>query len=114
MTRLTILSVDDETIIQLGNEALITGLGHDVLTASEPGAALTLIAENPAIDVLMTDFEMPNASGADLARAALDLRPDLKVILVTGRLEIDDHVEPGWGVLLKPFDPEQLRAVLEG
>lgn len=112
MSKRTILTVDDESIILLGNEALITSLGHDALTATEVNSALEQIATNPAIDILMTDFEMPNGSGPDLALAARKLRPDLGIILVTGHLDIEAHLEPGWGKLLKPFTVDQLALVL--
>ena len=58
--------------------------GAEVAPSSSPAEILEVLAEDPgAFDLLVTDFDMPEMTGADLARAAHALRPDLPVMMVT-------------------------------
>lgn len=108
-----ILAVDDEPIILMGTEALCRSLGYDVVTAAGVKSALNSINDNRDIGILLTDLEMPLFSGAELAAQARNLRPDLGVILVSGRLELDDQLQPGWASLLKPYTSEELAFALQ-
>jgi CheY-like chemotaxis protein len=65
------------------------------------------------IDLLVTDVGLPNGmNGRQLADAARILRPDLKVLFITGYAEssvIGDHqLEPGMHLLTKPFEVDVL------
>jgi signal transduction histidine kinase/CheY-like chemotaxis protein len=80
---LAVLVVDDDDSVR---ESLMLGLemeGFDVSGAADGASGLQMITEaTPA--VLIVDYAMPKMSGAEVARAAQRLRPDLPVIMVTG------------------------------
>jgi CheY-like chemotaxis protein len=63
-------------------------MGFVVETAEGPTAALQMLANaGVPFDVMITDFSMPEMSGMELAAQASALRPDLRVILLTGFVE---------------------------
>lgn len=73
------------------------------------------------IDLLITDVIMPGMSGKDLADRALELRPDLRVLYISGYTDdaIADHgvLSPELDFLAKPFTPDmfsqKVRQVLD-
>ena len=65
----TILAVDDEAHILHVVSLKLRNAGFNVLTANDPEEAIELAATH-AIDLLLTDFQMPGMSGIDLAEAA--------------------------------------------
>jgi DNA-binding NtrC family response regulator len=81
----TVLLVDDESAITLLYEVDLTRRGYTVMTAHSGTEASRISAEFPnPIDVLVTDWRMPDMSGDDLACDLLDQRPNLKVVLMSG------------------------------
>jgi CheY-like chemotaxis protein len=82
--REVVLVVDDQPEVLEVTAALFRTMGHTVLTASDGASALALLRANPAIGLLFSDVAMPGMNGAELARAAVALRPDLAVLLTSG------------------------------
>jgi PAS domain S-box-containing protein len=117
----TVLVVEDEAGLRVLARRLLQRLGYTVLVAADAGEARRLFAEHPSVDVLLTDVVMPGASGADLGRQLIDLRPDLRVVYMSGYTEeaIVRHgvLAPGIAFLHKPFTSQTLggkiREVLE-
>jgi CheY-like chemotaxis protein len=72
--------------------------------AASGGEALALLSENRHIEVLITDLNMPGMDGYELADRAARLRPDVRILLLSGR-EGDGH---GLPILRKPFLEEDL------
>jgi CheY-like chemotaxis protein len=112
------LFVDDEaTMVEIARITL-ERLGYDVLTTTDPRAALALVTNAPqAFDVVLTDQVMPDLHGSDLARALRHTRPDLPIVILTGDSTAYSEEEArleGFRFLSKPFSKEQLRTVLEG
>ncbi|KAA8710844.1 PAS domain-containing sensor histidine kinase [Pseudomonas cannabina] len=104
----TILVVDDEPAVRLLIAELLEDLGHVVLQAEKGSDALAILQSKAAIDLLITDVGLPGGmNGRQVADAARDVRPDLKVLFVTGYAEnavlAHDTLEPGMHVLPKPF-----------
>ncbi|KPC26450.1 PAS-like protein [Pseudomonas syringae pv. cilantro] len=104
----TILVVDDEPAVRLLIAELLEDLGHVVLQAEKGSDALVILQSKAAIDLLITDVGLPGGmNGRQVADAARDVRPDLKVLFVTGYAEnavlAHDTLEPGMHVLPKPF-----------
>ena len=63
----------------------LAGDGHKVTEAENGAVALQRLLANPsAVDVLVTDVEMPELDGIELARKAIAARPGLKVLLISG------------------------------
>jgi CheY-like chemotaxis protein len=81
----TVLLVEDEPEVMDVGVEILRSLGYDVLTANDAQAGLRMLEQNGDIDVLFTDVVMPKGmSGIDLARTALRLLPQLKVLLASG------------------------------
>ena len=109
----TILVVDDEDkmrkILRLG----LTGQGLTVLEAAGGDEALRVCKEyQGTIHLLLVDVVMPGMSGVELAPQIMALRPDIKVILMSGYR--DDHIllnaalNPNTPFFHKPFTLEDL------
>jgi CheY-like chemotaxis protein len=113
-TRLSILLVDDHDGVRATTSAMLSDLGHQVMTASDGKEALGLLEQELAIDLLLTDYAMPLLSGSELVRRARDGRPGLPAILITGNADAVEEAEPGYGVLTlsKPFTPRQLQQAI--
>jgi CheY-like chemotaxis protein len=80
-----VLFVDDEEPLTLLGKSTLEHLGYRVTTKANGAEALMAFrAEPSAFDLVITDQTMPHMTGADLATALLQIRPELPVILVTG------------------------------
>jgi PAS domain S-box-containing protein len=104
---------DDEDVREFLADALIS-LGHRVEMFPGAEAALAALAKG-APDLLLADFAMPGMNGAELAREARRLYPDLPIVFVTGFAESDQlegALGPGAPVLRKPFGMDELAAVV--
>ena len=79
-----LLAEDDPATRTLMARALASD-GHTVTEAEDGQAALQAMSANPAaVDVLVTDVDMPGLDGIALAQGALGLKPGLKVLLISG------------------------------
>jgi two-component system cell cycle sensor histidine kinase/response regulator CckA len=111
----TILLVEDETgVRELASEFLRAG-GYTVLEASDGPAALTMVRNHDdLIHLLLTDMVMPGMSGRNLAQKVLEIRPEIRVMFMTGYAEFPDKIgnnsSPPGEILQKPFS----RATLLG
>jgi PAS domain S-box-containing protein len=81
----TVLIVEDEPDVLDTAGQLFRSIGYEVVTATNGIDAMATLERRPDIDILFTDVVMPKGvSGIQLARSAVALRPDLKVILASG------------------------------
>ncbi len=115
----TILLVEDEDAVRQLARTILEGRGFQVLSApSGPEALEVLGREAQQIDLLLTDIVMPQMSGRQLAENALRLRPDLKVVFISGYESENDAIETlgtasiGIRSLPKPFNPYDLLRVV--
>ncbi len=121
--RETILLVEDEAgVRELANE-ILAGLGYRVLTARDGQDALEVAAAHTEpIQLMVTDVVMPRLSGRALADRLHPLRPDTRILFMSGYTEdaIIQHglLVSGIAFLEKPFTPARLgakvREVLDG
>ncbi len=107
---MTILLVEDDALIAMSTAGLLEDLGHHVVEASRGAEALKILREQPAVDLMITDYAMPGMSGAEVARAARALRPDLPILLATGFADLPDGEEMKLPRLRKPYMQHQLAA----
>ena len=108
-----VLVVDDDALV-LGNVAdMLEDLGYSPILAGSGAEALKLLATGEPIDVMLTDYAMPNMTGLQLAKEARSRRPDLPVVLASGFVDLaaEDSIE--LPRLTKPFRQTELaKAVL--
>lgn len=84
----TILVVEDDTRVRETVIDTLTDLGYRVLQASDPHGALAIIESGIPIDLLFTDVVMPGRmKSTELARAAVERLPALKVLFTSGYTE---------------------------
>jgi CheY-like chemotaxis protein len=79
----TVLVVDDDPAVRGVVVDLLSSQGLRALTASGSYQALQILGDQH-VDVLLTDIAMPGKTGVDLAAEAKRLRPEIKVLFVTG------------------------------
>jgi nitrogen-specific signal transduction histidine kinase/CheY-like chemotaxis protein len=80
-----VLYVDDDPVMGLLVQALLQRAGYRVSCSDKPRTALALAcADDDLVDLLVTDYNMPEMSGLDLVRALQQQRPGLPVVLTSG------------------------------
>jgi len=104
----TVLLVEDEDAVRSLVETILTSDGYKILVADSPAQAVEICRSFIAgIDVLLTDVVMPEMSGPELAEQLLALRPELKVIYMSGyageHLNEEGFTGEGASLLQKPF-----------
>lgn len=83
-----ILIIDDEQNIEEINRRMLTNLGYDVTVATSSIEALDLFTEEPdRFDLVISDMTMPQMSGDQLAKAMLEIRANIPIIICTGYSE---------------------------
>ena len=82
-----VLVVEDNPMVRANAVHLFQDLGFPVLDAYNGSEALRLIRTRPEIGLLFIDVRMPGMSGPELAKAALRLRPGLKVVFTSGYVD---------------------------
>jgi len=116
-----VLLVEDQEPVRRTLSRALAHVGFTVVEAGDGVAALALAATRPQIDLLLTDLVMPRMGGRALAEQLVALRPELKVIYMTGYANDADvarEIRDGSRVLLqKPFGVDTLfstvRAMLQ-
>jgi PAS domain S-box-containing protein len=109
----TVLVVDDEPTVRMLVTEVLEELGYRAIEAGDGAAGLRVLQSDTRIDLLITDVGLPGGmNGRQLADAARQGRPRLKVLFITGYAENavvgNGHLEPGMHVLTKPFAMETL------
>jgi len=121
-TETILLVEDDETVRKLTHEVLMN-YGYEVLDAAHGDAALLVCERYPkTIHLLLTDVVMPRMSGHEVANRLAPLRPEMKVLFMSGYTDdaIVHHrvLDADTPFIQKPFAPDALaqkiRDVLDG
>ncbi len=104
----TILLVEDDRVLLDMTRVMLTQLGYTVLDALSPRDGLALVRNHEGpVHVLMTDVVMPEMNGKELAAMVQDMRPEVKVLFMSGYTAnvIAHHgvLDPGVAFIQKPF-----------
>ncbi len=109
-----VLIADDESIIRMGLRAILTDLGHTVISASDGVEAVTLAHRDPP-DIALLDIRMPFRDGLESAREIVKLRP-IPIIILTAFSDtalLDQAASiPVQGYLVKPVKRDDLIAAM--
>ena len=103
-----VLVVDDEPLVLDVVATMLEELGCDVETAHTGADALNRLGSEEHIDILLADINMPGLDGRKLAYRAKQMRPELNVLLLSGR-ENDGY---GFPIIRKPFLESDLKRVM--
>lgn len=113
----TILLAEDNDDLRYVMECSLSSMGYLVVACADAHLASTAFHSHPAIDLLLTDFEMPSKTGIELARELTAVCPALPVMIITGSLlpaatmqEMDDR---RWVYVSKPCRLSTLEASLQ-
>lgn len=114
-----ILVVDDESVQVDSIRRGLFLFGHEVIPAhsSAEAAAVLRGSEGTEVDLLLTDMTMPGQSGLSLIDQAMEIRPGLPVVVITGLTtssDVEEVKRRGIPVLGKPFAPDELDRTIRG
>jgi CheY-like chemotaxis protein len=115
----TLLIVEDEAIVRELAHRILSQRGYHVIAAGNGQEALQICRNyDEPIDLMITDVVMPGMSGRDLAEQAAPIRPDMKILFISGYPNdiIAEHgiLSDGISFLQKPFSPDSLTAKVQG
>ena len=107
----TILIVEDEDAVRTIARRILESYGYVVIEADVPERALALCASTQTpVHLLLSDLVMPGMNGQELSRRLVELRPDLRVLFMSGYADAPQR----YGLterdrfLAKPFSPVEL------
>ncbi|MGN8259330.1 response regulator [Pseudomonas sp. SMSB3] len=106
----TVLLVDDDHLVRDMLGDVLRQYGYQVRQAHSGEQALALL--DAGIDLLLTDFAMPEFNGGQLALAARERHPQLPIVFLTGYAELEGLDVPGSLVVQKPVQADELARVL--
>ena len=118
-----VLVIDDEPTVRMLIGEVLDEAGYTCLEASDGPSGLKILESAARIDLLITDVGLPGGmNGRQIADAARRLRPELKVLFITGYAENaaigNGHLAVGMEVLTKPFAMDALarriRSLVQG
>lgn len=110
-----VLVIDDEPSVRSLVAELLREQGHTVRECPNGAAGLAVLQSDEPVDLLLTDVGLPGGmNGRQVADAARELRPGLRVLFITGyaanAVVGNGQLEPGMQVLTKPFEVDVLLA----
>jgi CheY-like chemotaxis protein len=114
MTGVPILLAEDEAMLRVIAVEMLEDAGFKVFQAGDGMEALELLKAHPEILLLVSDIKMPRMDGYALVETGLRLKPDLKVLLMTGYSQDPPPrvlKAAGVQILHKPFSLEKLCAL---
>jgi CheY-like chemotaxis protein len=105
----TVLVVDDDPGVLDVITSMLEDIGCNVIAANSGTDALDKLAHYDEISILITDINMPEMDGHELAERATRLRPGLKVLQLSGR----ERRRDGFPMIRKPFTEDELVRVMQ-
>ena len=108
-----VLYVEDNALVREITLELLIRDGREIRACECAEDALREF-EQASFDILITDISLPSMSGIELARAVVQRKPDLRVILATGyspELGLQ-NLGANWRTITKPFDVAQIDALI--
>ena len=110
----TVLVVEDEDSVRELVVEVLDDLGYRALEAADGPSGLQILRSSARIDLLVTDVGLPGMNGRQVADAAREQRPNLKVLFITGYAETaamaNGFLAPGMELVTKPFAVDALAA----
>lgn len=116
-TRLTVLVVEDESLIRWAVAEALRAAGHGVLEAPDAATALRIVAEAAQpVDAVLLDLRLPDSSDLSLLAAIRRHTPTTAVVMMTAHGTPEDAAGAralgAFDVVEKPFDVEQIERLV--
>jgi DNA-binding NtrC family response regulator len=113
----TVLLVDDEPNLRRILSAVLARDGYNIVIADGGRDAIKKAKQQPRLDLLVTDFLMPDMNGLEVLEAIRKQHPDLRALVISGHGTVRSAVEAmrlgAFDFLTKPFEVEQVRETVE-
>ncbi|CRM78506.1 MULTISPECIES: response regulator [Pseudomonas] len=110
----TVLIVEDDPAVRVLVSQVLSELGYAFVEAGDADGALPIIESSQRIDLMISDVGLPGMNGRQLAEIGRQVRPDLKVLFITGYAEHaavrGGFLDPGMQLITKPFTFDLLTA----
>jgi signal transduction histidine kinase len=110
----TVLIVEDDPAVRVLVSTVLSDLGYAFVEACDGDSAVPILASAQRIDLLISDVGLPGMNGRQLAEIGRQLRPDLRVLFITGYAEHaavrGGFLDPGMQMITKPFTFDLLTA----
>ena len=110
----TVLIVEDDPAVRVLVSAVLKELGYGFVEAGDADTAVPIIESDQRIDLMISDVGLPGMNGRQLAEIGRQLRPELKVLFITGYAEHaavrGGFLDPGMQLITKPFTFDLLTA----
>jgi DNA-binding NtrC family response regulator len=109
-----ILYVEDNDLVRESFAELLATDGRQIVSAADGAGAREKLREHN-VNLLMTDINLPDGSGLDVAREALRQNPGLPVIICSGDdlRDLARSLGPTAHPMMKPVDVDELEALIE-
>ena len=102
-----VLIVEDDPAVRVLVSQVLSELGYAFVEAGDADNALPIIESSQRIDLMISDVGLPGMNGRQLAEIGRQIRPDLKVLFITGYAEHaavrGGFLDPGMQLITKPF-----------
>ena len=109
-----VLIVEDDPAVRLLVHQALGDQGYQCKVAEDANVALAILQAGEPVDLLVSDVGLPGMNGRQLAEIGRQLRPQLKVLFITGYAETavarGGFLDPGMQMISKPFEFAQLTA----
>ncbi len=116
MNKLSILLIDDEESILISLKSFLQRRGHIIYTANNGAKGIEIINEN-VIDLVLTDYRMPEKNGLEVLEETKQINPNIDVVIITAFGNIDDAVgimkSGAYDYLTKPIDLDELENMIK-
>jgi signal transduction histidine kinase/ActR/RegA family two-component response regulator len=110
----TVLIVEDDPAVRVLVCAVLKELGYAYVEAGDANTAVPIIESDQRIDLMISDVGLPGMNGRQLAEIGRQIRPELKVLFITGYAEHaavrGGFLDPGMQLITKPFTFDLLTA----
>jgi DNA-binding NtrC family response regulator len=112
MAKTRVLVVDDDPAVLGLVASALSSEGHEVRAVPNHTQAVELAKASPCFDLLLSDVDMPDVCGPELARRIMQICPTIAIVLMSGKSAGQVLPKSAW-FISKPFMLTDLYAVVE-
>ena len=116
MTDFRILIIDDEPAQLISLQTFLKRRNYRVFTATSGNEGLKILRNHP-VDLVLTDYRMPDISGLDVVKKSREINPEIPVVVITAYSQIEEAVqvmkEGAFDYLSKPIDLDALELLIK-
>jgi CheY-like chemotaxis protein len=107
-----VLLVEDEPLVNMMMSEALEDAGFEVCAVTNAAEAMTHLVVDEPFDVMFTDIHMPDMNGAELARVAHRLQPEMRIVYTSGGVLSAAEKIPDSTFVPKPYEPWKVCALL--